>query len=103
NSVYQKLKEAKEDIVAANCLAHIVHNTMKYTVGKLNVDVENVILKAYSHFSVSAMRTEQLKEFCDFVEVEECNLLSHVVTRWLSLLPAIDRLLKCWKPLTSYF
>ncbi|XP_064418172.1 uncharacterized protein LOC135358689 [Latimeria chalumnae] len=103
NSIYQKLKEAKEDIVAANCLAHIVHNTTKYAAGKLNIDVENVILKTYSHFSVSAMRTEQLKEFCDFVEVEECNLLRHVVTRWLSLLPAINRLLKCWKPLTSYF
>uniref|UniRef100_H3B0Z5 DUF4371 domain-containing protein n=1 Tax=Latimeria chalumnae TaxID=7897 RepID=H3B0Z5_LATCH len=102
NSVYQKLKKAKEDIVAANCLAHIVHNTMKYTAGQLNSDVENLILKAYSHFNVSAMRTEQ-KEFCDFVEVEKCNLLRHVVTRWLSLLPAINRLLKYWKPLTSYF
>uniref|UniRef100_H3A010 DUF4371 domain-containing protein n=1 Tax=Latimeria chalumnae TaxID=7897 RepID=H3A010_LATCH len=96
NSIYQKLKEAKEDIVAANCLAHIVHNTIKYVAGKLNIDVENVILKAYSHFSVSAMRTEQLKEFCDFVEVEEFNLLRHIVTRWLSLLPAINRLLKCY-------
>ncbi|KAI9537269.1 hypothetical protein NQZ68_026399 [Dissostichus eleginoides] len=61
------------------------------------------------HYSVAsdasnkASRTAQLKEFCEFVEVEECNLLRHVVTRWLSLLPAIDRILKCWRPLTSYF
>ncbi|KAF3842553.1 hypothetical protein F7725_024504, partial [Dissostichus mawsoni] len=31
------------------------------------------------------------------------NLLRHVVTRWLSLLSSIDRILKCWRPLTSYF
>lgn len=45
----------------------------------------------------------QLKEFCKFVEVEECNLLRHVVTKWLSLLRSIDRILKYWKPLTSSF
>ena len=32
-----------------------------------------------------------------------CYLLRHVITRWLSLLPSIDRMLKCWKALTSYF
>jgi len=52
---------------------------------------------------MSASRTAQLKDFCEFVEVEECNLLRHVVTRWLSLLPSIDRILNYWKPLTSYF
>ena len=103
NSVYQKLKLAQKDVLAANCLAHILHNATRYAAGSLDVDIENVVLKVYSHFSISASRTAQLKEFCEFVEVEECNLLRHVVTRWLSLLPSIDRILKYWKPLTSYF
>ena len=33
------------------------------------------------------LRTHELKEFCEFVEVEFRNLLSHSKTRWLSLLP----------------
>ena len=103
NSVYQKLKLAQNDVLAANCLAHILHNATRYAVGSLDLDIENVVLKVYSHFSISASRTVQLKEFCEFVEVDECNLLRHVITRWLSLLPSIDRMLKCWKPLTSYF
>lgn len=42
------------DIVKGNCHAHIVHNCVKYGMGFLTYDVENVILKIYSHFSVSA-------------------------------------------------
>lgn len=103
NSVYQKLKLAQKDVLPANCLAHILHNATRYAAGSLDFDVENAVLKVYSHFSLSASRTAQLKEFCEFVEVEECNLLRHFVTRWLSLLPSIDRILKYWKPLTSYF
>lgn len=103
NSVYQKLKLAQKDMVAANCLAHILHNTTKHAAGHLNVDVENIVLKVYSHFSISASRTAQLKEFCEYLETSDCNLLRHVVTRWLSLLPAIDRILKYWEPLRSYF
>ncbi|KAJ4935520.1 hypothetical protein JOQ06_017052 [Pogonophryne albipinna] len=103
NSVYQKLKLAQKDVLAANCLAHILHNATRYAASNLDIDIENVVLKVYSHFSISASRTAQLKEFCEFVEVEECNLLRHVVTRWLSLLPSIDKILNCWRPLTSYF
>ena len=91
NSVFQKLKSAELDIVAANCLAlaHILHNTTKYTAAKLCNDVENVVLKIYSHFLMLAKRTSTLKEFCEFVDANECNILRHIVTRWLSLLPAI--------------
>ena len=94
NSVYQKLKLSQKDVLPANCLAHILHNATRNAASSLDVDVENAVLKVYSHFSISASRTAQLKEFCEFVEVEECNLLRHVVTSWLSLLPSIDRILK---------
>uniref|UniRef100_A0A8C6KPN3 Uncharacterized protein n=1 Tax=Nothobranchius furzeri TaxID=105023 RepID=A0A8C6KPN3_NOTFU len=85
NSVYQKLQLAQNDVLAANCLAHILHNATRYAAGNLDLDIENIVLKVYSHFSIS------------------CNLLRHVVIRWLSLLPSIDRMLKCWKLLMSYF
>lgn len=98
NSVYQKLKLTQKDVLPANCLAHILHNATRYAAGRQDFDVENAVLKVYSHFSVSASSAAQLKEFCESVEAEECNLLWHIMTRWLSLL----RILKYWKPLTSY-
>ncbi|XP_035772369.1 uncharacterized protein LOC102799583 [Neolamprologus brichardi] len=45
---------------------------------------------------------ESLKEFCEFCDVEFHDTLRHVVTRWLSLNPAITRLLQNWDPLKSY-
>lgn len=31
------------------------------------------------------------------------NLFRHVPTRWMSLLPAIEEMLKCWPAIKSYF
>ncbi|XP_064110007.1 uncharacterized protein LOC135217900 [Macrobrachium nipponense] len=105
NSVYQKINMAQKNVIAANCLAHILHNTTKFATAKMDIDVENIVLKVNSYFSISAKRTAQLKEFCEFVEdeVANCNLLQHVVTRWLPLLPDIDRMLNCWEVPKSYF
>lgn len=97
NSVYQKLKLAQKDVAA------VLHNVTRYAAAKLYADVENIVIKVYSHFNSSATRTAQLQEFCEFVESDEsCILLRHV-TRWLSLLPALDHILKFWEALKSDF
>lgn len=56
NSVFTKLKERNSKIMRGNCHAHIVHNTVKHALDKLSVDVENIVLKIYSFFSISAKR-----------------------------------------------
>lgn len=61
NSVYNNLKKKHKDLQQGNCHAH----TGKNASDKLTVDVENVVLKVYGHFSISAKGTESLKEFCD--------------------------------------
>lgn len=50
-----------------------------------------------------AKRTESLKSFHAFLNIEYRELLRHVPTRWLSLLPAIERLLSNWPALRAYF
>lgn len=80
-----------------------MHNTVKHALDKLSIDVENVVLKIYSFFSSSAKRRESLKEFCEFCDVEFKEMLRHVTTRWLSLNPAVSRILQSWTALKSYF
>lgn len=103
NSVFAKLKKRQKDLLQGNCHVHILHNTVKHALDKLTIDVENVVLKVYGHFSVSAKRRESLKEFCEFCGVEFREILRHVTTKWLSLNPAISRLMQSWAALRSYF
>ena len=84
----------------------MIHNTVK-TANRVfsaaGCDVEAFVLKVYSEFSCSAKKVEMLKEFCEFTNTAYKEILRHVPTRWLSLLPAIQRILECWPALKSYF
>ncbi|KAJ1142089.1 hypothetical protein NDU88_008417 [Pleurodeles waltl] len=54
HSVFQLLKGANEDILPANCPAHILHNCAKQAINGLFMDVESFVLNVYNHFSSSA-------------------------------------------------
>ena len=76
---------------------------MKYALKTFSFDVEPFVIKTYNSFASSAKKSEVLRDFCNFLDMEYKELLRHVPTRWLSLLPAIDRLLLRWPALKSYF
>ena len=80
-SLYANILTLNDDIVKANCNAHILHYTVKLALGNLNVDTENIVLKIYGHFSTPTKRRESLKEFHSFVETEFNKILRHVPTR----------------------
>lgn len=62
------------------------------------------MLIVYSKFSCSAEKVEMLKvkEFCEFTNTAY-KILRHVPKRWLSLLPAIQRIQEYWPAFKSYF
>ena len=82
---------------------HILNNAFWHAIDSLDVDVESIVLMIYSHFSNSAVHTKELKELFSFVDVEQQAFLKHVSTRWLSLRPAVDRLISSWPAVISYF
>jgi hypothetical protein len=49
------------------------------------------------------VQVEELKEFCYFVDIEYKQVLGSVKTRWLSLQPAITRVIVMFPGLKSYF
>lgn len=103
HSLYTNIKKEVPNLIKGNCHAHIVHNTVKHAMGYLICDIENIVLKIYSHFSVSACRRDELKKFVSMVDGEFHEIKRHIGTRWLSLLPAIDTLLLNWEPICNYF
>lgn len=91
------------DINGIGCPAHICNNSIHFAMDHLQVDIDSIMFKIYKHFSIYTVRTETLKEFCDYADVDFKVILSHSKTRWLSLFPVIERVLKMYQPLKSYF
>lgn len=104
NNVYAKLnKSLGRQLIGIGCGAHIVHNAIKTAADCLPVDFESIIVKIYSFFYIYSVRVEALKEFCDSTDTEYHKLLGYSKTRWLALMPALERVIKMFQPLKSYF
>jgi hypothetical protein len=105
NNVFAKLttSDLKINIRGIGCAAHILHNALRTSADILPVDVEAVVNKIFQYFHIYTVRVEELKEFCDFVDIEYKQVLGSVKTRWLSLQPAIIRVTDLFPGLKFYF
>lgn len=76
-NVFHKIKEDLEKpIEGIGCPAHILHKTISSASGILSVDFEIIILNIFNYFAIYMVRTEKLKEFCSFVDINyKLNLL----------------------------
>lgn len=102
-SVITELNKLNQNIVPVGCVCHVIHNAGKHGQVALKYDVESIVIKCYNEFSSSTKKVNELKEFFIFCEEEWSDLLRTVPTRWLSLIPATERLLKHFTPVKSYF
>ena len=103
-NIFTKLIDSLgRDIVGIGCGAHISNNSIHHAMDFLAVDIDSIMFKIYKHFHIYTVRVESLKEFCDSLNVDFKNLLNHSKTRWLSLFPVIERVLKMYEPLKFYF
>ncbi|CAH0563113.1 unnamed protein product [Brassicogethes aeneus] len=104
NNVFTKLNnKLNQNIIGVGCAAHILHNAIQTAADLLSVDIENIAIKIYSYFYIYTVRVENLKEFCDSADMEYKKLLGYSKTRWLAMMPAIERILQLFSPLKSYF
>lgn len=62
-------------------------------LGWLPIDIKAIIVKLFGYFHIYTVRVEKLKEFCEFADFQYRDILVHTKTRWLSLSPAIDRII----------
>lgn len=90
-------------MIGVGCAAHVVHNGLKFACDRMPFDVENVVVKTFSHFYIYNVRTAALKEFCESAEEEFRNLQGYSKTRFLALGPAINSMLRIFGGLTTYF
>lgn len=104
NNLFKKLTNScSTSIVGVGCVAHILNNCIQNSTDILPFDIEVIVVKIYKYFYIYTVRVSTLKTFCDSVEVEYKKMLSFSKTRFLSLMPAVERILQMFEPLKVYF
>ena len=87
NNVFANLKKMLNP--SLNCIHHGAE--------RMNIDIENNIIKIYQYFSIYTVRTEQLKEYYEFANCEYKRLAGSLCFL------EFQRLLEMFSPLKSYF
>lgn len=71
-----------------------MHNAFSRALDSFGSEVETVVNDVYYYFKHSAAQCGLLKEQQQVLGLPEAIFLRHVNCRWLSLVPAVDRLLE---------
>ena len=104
NNIFFRLKtQLGKELIGIGCAAHVVHNCAKTASDTLPVDVEVIVNKIFSYFHIYTVRVERLKTFCEYVESEFKQILNSGNTRWLSLMPAVERILQMFDALKEFY
>ena len=103
NGVVRYLRDKQPNLTDFGCICHLENLAIKAAIKVLPVNVDTLLVDINTHFYLSIKRKEEFKTFCEFVNVTYKQILSHVETRWLSLLRVVSRVLELWPALVSYF
>lgn len=107
NNVFALLKiEYGEDkLVGIGCLAHIIHNSLKEACNGTKTDVGKMIYKAEKYFAKEPVRVKNYTELSLALGLGRNPDLpsSYVLTRWLSMKRALEKMIGSFRLLRSYF
>ena len=93
----------RELVDTGPCQLHVVHNSFRKGVEGYGSDVENLCIDMYYFFKLSPPRREDYADVQQKLNLDEFVFLWHVQSRWLSLIPAIERVRKQFPALKKYF
>ena len=89
------------------CPCRIIHNAAKKAGESFSeisgFDIEEFVIDLFYWFDKSTKRKNGLQSYCMFCDQEYRKIMKHVPTRWPSLEIAVERSLKQFPSLTSYF
>ena len=85
------------------CNLHVVHNSFKKGLKVYGSEAKDLAVDLFFFFKSSPCKREDFKEVESSLGFDEELFIRHVQTRWLTLLPALARIVKNWEPLVKYF
>lgn len=85
------------------CNLHVVHNSFRKGLDKYGAKAEDLCIDVFYFFKRSSAQREDYQKIQEDLALEEHVFVRHVQTRWLSLLPAVIRILEQWDRLKKFF
>ena len=86
------------------CTLHIVHNAFHKGIASLDQEVEQLAFDLHAWFKQSPCKIEDFAKLAESTNLEDVSLfLRHVSTRWLTLSPALERIINRWDDAKKYY
>ncbi|XP_077488859.1 uncharacterized protein LOC144099438 [Amblyomma americanum] len=96
-------KEVSPDMVdIGECGLHKVHNAFAAGLDMFCAEVESPATDVHYYFKF-ATRHADMKELLSDLGLPQLEFLRHVNSRWLTLLPSVERILKSFDALKAFF
>ena len=107
NSIKQKALLKNKHIYVSGCPCHILHNAASAASTAFSeitkFDIEDHSVDLFYWFNKSSKRKSALLEYYEFCDQEYEEVIRYVSTRWLCLEHCVNRELKKYEGLRSYF
>ena len=104
SGVQKLIKNEIPALYDVGCICHLADLTVKAGLKALPVDIDQLFIDIFYYFHHSSKRKQQFVDlWCSLFTTEPEVILKHCPTRWLSLLKCVDRYLRQYDGLKSYF
>ena len=102
-----KTREKNDEVILMGCPYHMAHNAARCATEAFKQNIkfnsEEPLAVLYFHYDFSSKRKNLLLEVCDFCNQDFYKILKFHSVRWLGLATCIERTLKLYPSLKSYF
>ena len=85
-----------------SCSIHTIHNAFGKGLEKCGKEIEQLCMDLHALFKYSTARREDFREVQIEMDLDLTNFLQHTVVRWLSIGPAVKRILEQWEAVTPF-
>ena len=85
------------------CNLHIIHNAFRQGLNVFEEQAEQLVLDLFLFLKASPFRKEDFFKTQLGLGLDSRMFIKHVQSRWLTLIPAIKRVLICWDAIEKYF
>ena len=82
---------------------HVIHNAFRKGLNEFGKEVEQFVIDLFHFFKASPCQKEDFNNVQMRLGLDDKVILKHVQCRWLTLIPAVCRVIAQWTALKEYF